>query len=434
MQGRARGRTFGAVAATLLMVCAWRAPANAQTFSTIHVFEGQPGGREPTGLVADSSGALYVPTIFGGHDGKGAIFQLRPPSGNGPWESRLLHSFIGGGDGARPYSAPTIDSAGNIYGATAAGTYGRGVVYRLAPPATAGGAWTSKSIYQVPTGPGAAPEVSVVPGDALFCFQQRTLCQLLPSAKKWQKWTLDTLATTANMNAGEITAPPVPDGAGGYLSAATDEQTGRVVVFRLVPPASPGESWRARSYFTFPRPASSTNAPFGEFQHGPIVRGQNGSVFGTTIDGGVTTSDAVFGCGIVFQVKPPAAAGQKPTATVLHSFQCGADGQQPMGLISDAAGNLFGVTEYGGATTGRCSSSAASGCGTIYELSPPKSGDSWTYTVLHRFQAGRDGKFPTHLILGPDGALYGVTENGGSTAGACRKAYGCGTVFRLALP
>jgi len=30
----------------------------------------------------------------------------------------VLHSFTGGGDGAHPFSTPTLDPAGNLYGTT----------------------------------------------------------------------------------------------------------------------------------------------------------------------------------------------------------------------------------------------------------------------------------------------------------------------------
>ncbi len=53
---------------------------------------------------------------------------------------------------------------------------------------------------------------------------------------------------------------------------------------------------------------------------------------------------------------------------VIHAFQGGSDGVFPFaGLISDAAGNLYGTTTYGG---GPC---AGAGCGTVFKLAPPTS-------------------------------------------------------------
>ena len=57
----------------------------------------------------------------------------------------VLHSFTGGADEANPYSPVTLDREGNLYGTTAYGGAGAGVVYKLTH--THGG-WTFASLYQ----------------------------------------------------------------------------------------------------------------------------------------------------------------------------------------------------------------------------------------------------------------------------------------------
>jgi len=60
-----------------------------------------------------------------------------------------------------------------------------------------------------------------------------------------------------------------------------------------------------------------------------------------------------------------------PTYIVLHSFG-GADGGGPWGgLTQDAAGNLYGTTTYGGATS---TCIEPYGCGVVFKLTPPYSG------------------------------------------------------------
>ena len=120
---------------------------------------------------------------------------------------------------------------------------------------------------------------------------------------------------------------------------------------------------------------------------------------------------------------------------VLYSFQGGTDGSLPAGgVIFDKAGNLYGVTIYGGSTA--C---PPGWCGTIYELSPPQQkGGAWTETVLYVFKGHNqnDGSSPSgSLIADSAGNLYGVTGYGGS--GPCvlfGTATGCGTVFELSPP
>jgi uncharacterized repeat protein (TIGR03803 family) len=102
----------------------------------------------------------------------------------------------------------------------------------------------------------------------------------------------------------------------------------------------------------------------------------------------------------------------------------------------DKSGNLYGTTGYGG--TGDCVLLGTKvGCGTVYEISPPKQkGGSWTETILHSFHGGSDGYLPQgDLVLDPAGSVYGATVYGGGY-GTCNAPYYqyCGTIFRLHPP
>jgi uncharacterized repeat protein (TIGR03803 family) len=82
----------------------------------LYSFGDVPDGASPLGGVAvDSSGTIYGTTWLGGIHSFGTVFQL-DSSGN----ETVLHSFAGGDDGANPLDAPVLDSAGNLYGTTAA--------------------------------------------------------------------------------------------------------------------------------------------------------------------------------------------------------------------------------------------------------------------------------------------------------------------------
>jgi len=108
---------------------------------------------------------------------------------------------------------------------------------------------------------------------------------------------------------------------------------------------------------------------------------------------------------------------QAQTLTVLHNFTGARDGATPMaGLTQDASGNLYGTTSKGGA-----------GNGTVYKLKHSSSG--WILSPLYSFGGGSDGSNPVaRVVFGPNGTLYGTTENGGTT-GDCTG--GCGTLFNL---
>ena len=136
-----------------------------------------------------------------------------------------------------------------------------------------------------------------------------------------------------------------------------------------------------------------------------------GNLYGTTNEGGAS------GGGTVFKLTPNSDGIW--TETVLLSFN-GHDGAHPQaGLIFDTAGNLYGSTMLAG----------GGGGGTVFKLTPNSDG-TWKEQVLYAFRGGKDGFMPfARLTFDPAGNLYGTTYLGGGSS-ACQE--GCGTVFKLA--
>jgi uncharacterized repeat protein (TIGR03803 family) len=54
--------------------------ASAQTLTTLHSFTGSDGTLPYSGLISDASGALYGTTAYGGLYGGGTVFKLAPPA------------------------------------------------------------------------------------------------------------------------------------------------------------------------------------------------------------------------------------------------------------------------------------------------------------------------------------------------------------------
>jgi uncharacterized repeat protein (TIGR03803 family) len=138
----------------------------------------------------------------------------------------------------------------------------------------------------------------------------------------------------------------------------------------------------------------------GEWPTGGLVRDKKGNLYGTTELGG---ADNV---GTVFMLD---SAGQE---TVMHSFGAGSDGAIPFaGLAHDAAGNLYGATQSGGAHN----------YGAVFTISRATGQES----VLYSFAgAPGDGSSPyATLVVDAKGNLYGTTWNGGANDD--------GTVFKL---
>jgi len=154
-------------------------------------------------------------------------------------------------------------------------------------------------------------------------------------------------------------------------------------------------------------------------EYSSLVQGVDGNLYGITNTGGAGTDcyRGGEGCGTVFRVTPTG------TLTTLHNF-CSApicaDGEEPAaGLVQGSDGKFYGTTERGGVT----------GWGVIFGISPAGT-LSVVYTLCSLANCA-DGSWPTGgLTLGTDGNFYGTTLLGGAT-GACSNSSGCGTVFKL---
>ncbi|MGA1988214.1 MAG: choice-of-anchor tandem repeat GloVer-containing protein [Candidatus Sulfotelmatobacter sp.] len=130
-----------------------------------------------------------------------------------------------------------------------------------------------------------------------------------------------------------------------------------------------------------------------------LISDAEGNLYGTTEYGGAGDF-----YGTVFELVAPTTAGGGWKETTLYSFTDTGDGARPTdGLIFDKQGNLYGTT----------SDSNAGGYGEVFRLAPPTAnGGSWTETVLYHFQGLSDGAYPAGgLISDAEGNLYGTTSS-----------------------
>jgi uncharacterized repeat protein (TIGR03803 family) len=144
---------------------------------------------------------------------------------------------------------------------------------------------------------------------------------------------------------------------------------------------------------------ASFDGTHGKFPGAGLVMDAAGNLYGTAELGGASNDGAVF-----------EVARGSATISMLASFD-GTDGRVPLAtLIMDSAGNLYGTANGGG----------ASGFGTVFELAH----GSGSITTLASFN-GTDGANPAGgLILDSSDDLYGTTVQGGASSD--------GTVFELA--
>ena len=311
-------------------------------------------GASPCGhLIGGPKGVLYGTTKGGGTQNYGTVFSLShsPQSG---WTYTILYLFQGIPDGDGPYDGLTIDTAGNLYGATRSGGNNNcGTVFELSPPPPGQSQWTETVLYRFNGGTdGFYPN-----GDLLLDSSTGAL-----------------FGTTIY---------------GGLYNDGT--------VFSLTPSA--GGAWTKGTPWNFNHadPVYSAASPNGG------LLGSTAGLFGTTLTGGVN------GCGVVFFLWQEIEGSSQYTLKILHQFTgVNEDGNGPLaGLYEDASRTFWGTTQGGG----------TAGLGTVFKLAPDLfHPEEWDYSVVYSFKGGTDdGALPYSPLIGDGtGALYGTTNIGGT--------------------
>ena len=103
---------------------------------------------------------------------------------------------------------------------------------------------------------------------------------------------------------------------------------------------------------------------------------------------------------------------------------------QTYSVLHNFTGGLDGKNPYAGLTMdaagnlyGTIASSGTNGA--VFKLTPGNGG--WTFTSLHDFTGPPDGSDPDSTVaIGADGNLYGTTFHGGNCGGT-----GCGVVWEI---
>jgi uncharacterized repeat protein (TIGR03803 family) len=319
----------------------------AQTLTTLYSFSGGSDGGHPYGsLIADGSGALYSTTF----EDLGTVFKLTPPPPTGgPWIKSVLYNFTGRPDAQAPFSALIADASGTLYGTTpGGGTTPAGTIYKVTPPTTTGGAWTETVLYSFTNGSdGGQPDGALIAdaSGALYgtapyggASGNGVVFKLTPPTTAGGAWTETVLYSFNGGSDGTLpTGSLIADAAGALYGTTTSGGTGSSgIVFKLTPPTTAGGAWTETILYTF------TGSPDGANPFVGLIADASGALYGATYNGGTS------GNGTVFQLTPPITTGGAWTETVLHSFS-GGDGVNPRGsLIADALGALYGTTFLGG--------------------------------------------------------------------------------------
>jgi uncharacterized repeat protein (TIGR03803 family) len=378
-------------------------------------------------LAVDASGNAYG-TTMSDLNHQGEVFELSPGTGS-QWNYTILHNFMSGtSDGAYPVGGVSLDTAGNVYGATAQVAGGNmGTVFELT---SAANVWTEHLLYHFKgSSDGENPQAGVTFDSAGNLYGTTyqggginsctlgcgTAYALKPTTNGG--WTESILHSFSNFNRGvEPEAPLLFDTAGHIFGTAPSGGNGGGVIFRL---NHVDGVWNYEAAYTFKLYNAKNGSTDGQLPQG-LVMDDAGILYGATGGGGTCAANPTGGCGTIFKLTPNSGGGW--SEQILYNFcsqtiNC-LDGAGPLGgLILDSAGNLYGATPAYGAHNG----------GTVFKVDP-----SGVETVLYSFpfKTATDVAYPIGpLLFDAAGNLYGTALDGGTTSSSCPQ--GCGGVFEL---
>src|ERR1035438_6266078 len=261
----------------------------AQTFTTLHSFDGTDGELPIQGLVQATDGNLYGTTVGGGVNQRGGtIFQITPSSGT----LATLYSFCyktGCADGKFPYASLVQAPNGDFYGTTfQGGANNLGTVFKIdstGEPTT---------VYS-------------------FCSQSGCTDGAYPEG-------------TLVLSGGDFY--------GTTNGGGTNSPNG--TVFKITP------NGLLTTLYSF---CSQTGCADGALPAAGLVQATNGEFYGTTQTGGANCVRP--GCGTVFKITP---TGKLTTLYNFCSLSSCRDGADPVvGLVQATNGDFYGTTQDGGA-------------------------------------------------------------------------------------
>jgi uncharacterized repeat protein (TIGR03803 family) len=305
-------------------------------YTSLYSFAGSPndGDGPAAGLVQGNDGNLYGTTYYGGVYNTGTVFRITP-SGN------LIHiHFFNGNDGAYPHAGLVLGSDGNFYGTTrTGGSKNFGTVFRMSPSGTL----TSLCSFTGSPSDGAFPSGALVRGDDGNFYgttaeggmkDDGTVFRISPRGSYTNLYAFtDWGGPNATLVQGS------DDNLYGTTSFGGENRncsSGCGTIFRISP------SGFCTSLYSFGNsPSDGTTLSAG------LVQGGDGNFYGTTSEGGVRNYQHPSGYGTIFRISPNGAY------TNLYFFTGPPiDGAFPVTpLVRGSDGSFYGTTQSGGTST-----------------------------------------------------------------------------------
>ena len=377
-------RGISAVGAGVLFSLLASGVVQAQVFSTLHAFSGADGSSPSAELSQGPDDNFYGTTQLGGDYDFGTVFAMFASG-----QMTAIHALTGP-EGADVFAPLLFGRDKEFYGVTALGgpalLNGTGVLFRF----SLSGEYTPLHVFS--GNDGAKPESGLAQGTDGRLYGTTT------SGGEFSKGTIFGISREGELQvlhafAGDDGDMPLgellPSGDGWlYGTTVSGGAHNGGTLFRVSPA---GEFGVLHDF--------GTDLADGSSPHGRLVRGADGSLYGTLEFG------SPYGSGAIFCLT---ADGNY---RIVHSFWDLAGSAPLAGLILGRDGLLYGTNSSGGAFN----------AGTVFAVAP--TGD---LSVLHEFTGGLDGGSPVAgLLQAKDGRIYGTTPLGGP--------WMQGTAYRITL-
>lgn len=338
----------------------------------IYKFQGGGDGQLPAGIAIAPNGDIYGTTTEGGNapacgsdnginTGCGTLFRLAYDKDKKTWTEKVLHVFKSGSDGAMPFTAPSFDAAGNVYGSTNEG---------------GGGSSDSNSAHASVKG-SCDGLGTVYYLDEILRVMWLNFCD--EAGPAYANAIVTTLingelgAQTVNAGFSSANAAAAPKAANGAIfttqgggidskACAPLGNNGCGVVAELTEPASGKAPWKLKTLHNF-------KFTDGEEPGGNLVDHGKNALYGVATFGGSNSSACQketfhqFGCGVLYELVRKSSDWAWGGA--VYKFPGGSHGALPNGELLSYKGKIYGMTADGGSTA--CGNA---GCGTIFQLTP----------------------------------------------------------------
>ena len=369
------------------------------------------GGSPEAGLIADSNGELYGTTRFGGAHGFGTVFKFMP---GGPLTKLVDFTGVDGSKkGAYPAGRLARGRNGGFYGTTTLGGAGNfGTIFDVS---NTGFLRTLVQFTGISGDTlGASPQAGLVPdnqgnfyGTTQFgggsdpggVLGRGTVFKLTPNEKLTTlvQFTGNGASNRGQFPTGELVASFGSSFRGTTTSGGASNQG---TVFEIF-------DGRLTTLLDFDAFGGLTGP--GHPAAG-LCLGNDGSFYGSTTTGGLSSGGGDPGPGTIFKVR---GINRASTVVELTGRLLPSKGREiRSALVLGPDGDFYGTSSRGGALD----------AGTVFKVTP-----AGVLTTLIEFGADptlSKGAEPIgSLVLGPDGSFYGTTSSGGRGGG--------GTIFRL---